>query len=157
MWDIWVLVVGNWRKTKSIIARSTATSALLAASILTACAGPQTGPLQEGNASRRFDGNTNIATRAEAIDIIIRAYPELSGFAARSLPPSAIETAPAPSGGWHVAFMQRGSGRLGILNARCFLVDGRGKVAAVGTLFVDPTGQIDEIDLRNCWSKRPAH
>ena len=61
----------------SEVARLTAITALVAAGILAGCTVHQTGRLQEGSASGRFDGNTNIATRAEAIDRIVRAHPEL--------------------------------------------------------------------------------
>lgn len=126
---------------------------LMTAGILNACAPSQNGPLQEGSFSGRFDGNTSIATRADAIAMVIRAHPELRGFGSRSLPPSAIETAPVPDGGWHVSFVQRGSGRPGILNARCFLVDGLGRVASVGTLSVELSRQVDRIDQTNCRGK----
>ena len=99
---------------------------LMTAWTLSACASSQIGRLQEGSFSGRFDGNSNIATRAEAIAMVILKHPELRDFSYGTLPPSSIETAPVPNGGWHVAFVQRGSGRPGILNARCFRVDGRG-------------------------------
>ena len=126
---------------------------LMTARTLSACASSQIGRLQEGSFSGRFDGNSNIATRAEAIAMVILKHPELRDFSYGTLPPTSIETAPVPNGGWHVAFVQRGSGRPGILDARCFRVDGRGKVSSVGTIFVRLHEQVNEINLSNCAGK----
>lgn len=125
---------------------------LIGAGISAACAPSQPGPLHEGSFSRQFDATT-FPGRADAIQLVIRAHPELRGFDSRSLPPSTIESAPILNGGWYVAFVQKGSGRPGILNARCFLVDRLGSVTSVGTIFVPLSEQVDEIDLSNCGRK----
>lgn len=59
-------------------------------------------------------------SKEEAISLIQRTYPELLGYPSDNLPPRLIKAEKADDG-WHVAFIQNGSG-VPIIRARCFLV-----------------------------------
>ena len=123
---------------------------LTAASLASACS-PLTKPrLQEGPLSDRFGGSSNIQTRAAAIERVLQVHPELRGFTSRALPPASIETKAAPLDGWFVGFLHRGSGRPGVIDAKCFIVDSSGRVSSAGEFAARPTSVAEQIDLSNC-------
>ena len=123
---------------------------LTAASLMSACTPVEKPLLQEGLFSDHFDGRSNIQTRAGAIERILQVHPELRDFTSRALPPASIETKAAPSDGWFVGFLHRGSGRPGVIDAKCFLVDSSGRVSSVGEFASPPTSVTEQIDLSSC-------
>ena len=91
----------------------------------------------------------SVFTEDRAIDAVIAQYPELAAYKTTSLPPSSIETKKGTDG-WSVAFVQRGSGMPGILEARCYRVRTDGTVAATGHYARNENIEVDTIKLEDC-------
>lgn len=104
----------------------------LAATLMSSCTNYPAPRLQEGPFSDRFAGRSPIRTASAAVDRVLQVHPDLRSFTSRALPPASIETRPAPDDGWQVGFLHLGSGRPGVIDARCFLVDSGGRVSSVG-------------------------
>lgn len=106
----------------------------------------RSGRLQEGSLTHHFDGSpqSDEAWIAEAV----RSHPELRGFRSGGLPPRTVEVH-RERGEVYVGFIEWGSGRPGIVDARCFRISG-GIVASSGE-FHTPIGQrVDRIELFHC-------
>ena len=118
--------------------------------LLLACAAkPPETRLQEGFYSHHFDGHSVAGSQTDAVAQVVRLYPELRRYRDGGLPPSTVQTAGSPGGGWYIAFVRWGSGRRGIIDARCFEVV-RGSVTPVGHLSVAPNRVVDRIGLATC-------
>lgn len=74
-----------------------------------------------------------------AIDLIKDQFPELKDYPSDKLPPRSIKTEKATDG-WHVAFVQEGSGRP-IISAKCYLIDDQKNIMSEKTY--DPSPQED--------------
>lgn len=92
---------------------------------------------------------TATLTRDEATNAVIALHSELAAYKTTSLPPSFIETKEAPVG-WYVAFIQRGSGLPGILNAQCYHVKNEQEVTATGQYTRHDNVEADTIALEDC-------
>jgi hypothetical protein len=88
-------------------------------------------------------------TKDQAIDAVIAQHPELAAYKTTSLPPSSIETKPQIDG-WSVAFVQRGSGVPGILQAQCYYVSVDGTVAATGQYTRHDNIEADTVAIEDC-------
>lgn len=96
-----------------------------------------------------FSKNRASLTQEDAIHSVIELYPDLAAYQTISLPPSSIEAKQTTSG-WSVGFIQRGSGVVGILNAKCYQVSDTGNVVLIGT-YLGQGGQIaQQIELETC-------
>jgi hypothetical protein len=91
---------------------------------------------------------TEISER-EAIDFAVGTYPELQGYETTSLPPSAIETKKGPEG-WYLAFVRRGSGLPGIIDAKCYYVRNSKEITLQGTYTRDENSVTDTINVETC-------
>jgi hypothetical protein len=89
-------------------------------------------------------------TQEDAIDAVIAQHPELAAYKTTSLPPSSIETKKQIDG-WSVAFVQRGSGVPGILQAQCYHVNIDGTmVQATGQYARHDNIEATTVALENC-------
>lgn len=88
-------------------------------------------------------------TRDEATSAVIALHPELASYKTTSLPPSFIEAKEAPNG-WYIAFIQRGSGLPGILNAQCYHVNSTQEVTATGQYTRHDNVEADMVALEDC-------
>ncbi len=88
-------------------------------------------------------------TEDEAIAAIVAIHPELEAYKTTSLPPSSIETK-SQLDGWSVAFVQRGSGVPGILQAQCYHVKKEGSVVATGQYTRHDNIEADIIKIEDC-------
>ncbi|MEK7601595.1 MAG: hypothetical protein AAB480_03645 [Patescibacteria group bacterium] len=90
-----------------------------------------------------------VLSQDDAANAVIAEFPALAAYRTTSLPPSSIEGKRAPDG-WYLAFIQRGSGVPGILNAHCFYVTNDKKVTATGQ-YIRPGDAITEnVDFETC-------
>lgn len=71
-----------------------------------------------------------VVSETAAIEILQNKFPEFDGYPGSALPPKSIKTERA-SNGWHVAFIQEGSGRP-IISATCFFVGDDRNIVKVG-------------------------
>jgi hypothetical protein len=88
-------------------------------------------------------------TKDQAIDAVIAQHPELAAYKTTSLPPSAIETKPQVDG-WSIAFVQRGSGIPGILQAHCYHVGTDSAIVATGKYVRMDNVEADTIVVEDC-------
>ena len=86
--------------------------------------------------------------RDKAIDILKTEYPEFNDYPSDTLPPKDI-AAEQGADGWHVAFMQLGSGRP-MLSAKCFLVKNDGSIIKTGEFNPGMDSNVFEISPRTC-------
>lgn len=77
-----------------------------------------------------INNNSTDLTESEAISLLKATYPEFKNYPNDNLPPQSIQTKQA-SNGWHVAFVQEGSGRP-ILEAKCFQVKEDKTITLIG-------------------------
>lgn len=101
---------------------------------------------------------TIILAREEAIDTIIRAYPELAAYKIISLPPSFIEAKRADAG-WDVGFLELGSGVPGVLSAKCYHVTDAKAVVVIGAYAQLNDKAAERILLTTCepvFAEQPA-
>lgn len=91
-------------------------------------------------------------TQDQAIDAVIAQHPELEAYKTNSLPPSSIETK-VQTDGWSIAFIQRGSGLPGILQAQCYHVSVSGNVVATGQYPQGDNSGADTIRIEDCSSE----
>ena len=94
-------------------------------------------------------GKKEIANSSEAINLIKNQNPELKDFPSGDLPPKRIETAETENG-WQVGFYTEGSGRPGILRAKCYEVTRSGTVKMTGEFSAGPNEGASTIDLSSC-------
>lgn len=77
-------------------------------------------------------GRFGLIEQGEAIRIVQAACPDLLAYPSDGLPPRSIR-AERSANGWHLAFIQEGSG-LPILSARCYLVTDDRAIIATGRI-----------------------
>jgi hypothetical protein len=127
-----------------------ALAALSATAALSACLGPRPQHrLQEGRFSHHFDGEAKLSRR-DAIARVVAVHPELRGVSANALPPGSIEAAPGPDYSWYVGFLRWGSGRPGVLQGRCFVVDETGRVSGRGHFNARAGQTVEHLNLADC-------
>ena len=91
------------------------------------------------------------AGAAAAIDAVLSQNPELADRLNGSLPPTTLEAERSEAGGWHVAVLNWGSGRPGILSAECFTVSAAGEVRRTGQFRNRELGsEVRRIDVATC-------
>lgn len=93
------------------------------------------------------NANENRLTESEAISVLKTAYPEFRDYPNDNLPPQSIRTEKGANG-WHVAFVQEGSGRP-IIHASCFFVKNDKSIRQVGNFSPVSMGDID-FSLKTC-------
>lgn len=97
-----------------------------------------------------FGSSDATLAQGEAEDAVMLEYPAFAAYRTTSLPPSSIEGKQTQEGGWNLAFIQRGSGVLGILNAHCFYVTNDKKVTATGEYIRPGDAYTEEVDMTTC-------
>ena len=69
---------------------------------------------------------TKIESRDDAINYLKQKYPDLKQYPSDTLPPRSIESENSSSG-WHIAFIQNGSG-VPYISAKCYYVRSNGRI-----------------------------
>ena len=92
---------------------------------------------------------SKVLTQDAAANAVIAQYPNLGVYRTISLPPSFIE-GKYNENGWYIAFIQRGSGVPGILNASCFYVNDEKTVTALGQYVRSGNAVDTAIDFKTC-------
>ena len=87
----------------------------------------------------------------EAIETILMQYPELAVYQTINLPPSSIESTQSADG-WYVGFIRRGSGVLGILDAKCYFVNSTKTITSIGAYTQGNSDAVENINLETCES-----
>lgn len=88
-------------------------------------------------------------TQDVAEDAVVSQYPALATYRMASNPLSTTEGTQV-EGGWNIAFIQRGSGVPGVLNAHCFYVANDRKVTATGQYIRPGDAYAEEVDIATC-------
>lgn len=90
-----------------------------------------------------------VVSKDEASNLVIAQYPALAEYRTTSLPPSSIEGIETADG-WQLAFIQRGSGVPGILNAHCFAVTHDKQITALGQYIRPGDAFAENVDFATC-------
>lgn len=85
----------------------------------------------------------------EAIDLVVAQNPQLSQFQNINSPLATIE-AKQTLAGWYLAFITRGSGLPGILEAKCYGVDNNKIVTFNGEFKKESSAIVEGINLETC-------
>jgi len=83
----------------------------------------------------------------EAISAVKASYPEFKDYPSDNLPPRSIRAEKAANG-WHIAFVQEGSG-VPIIGAACFFVKGDKTVQYIGD-FKPSSWEDSDFSIRTC-------
>ena len=89
-------------------------------------------------------------TQEEAVSFIQGMWPEYESYPSENLPPKTIEAEMVENGDWKIAFITLGSGRPGILEAKCFNVTPSKEVTKIGELTVKTTEVVEKLNLATC-------
>jgi len=71
---------------------------------------------------------SKIVSESIAIEIVKNQFPEFKEYPSNQLPPKSIKTEKTNEG-WHIAFIQEGSGRP-IISANCFFIDNQKNIVS---------------------------
>jgi len=93
------------------------------------------------------NATSGMLSETRAIEMIKNGFPELKEYPSDNLPPRSIKTEKADNG-WHVAFVQEGSGRP-IIDARCFLVKNDSSITQRKYIAQDDT-LVGEFSAKEC-------
>ncbi len=93
--------------------------------------------------------SASIPKEEEALNIVLKEYPNLAKYQTTDLPPSSIESKQTPDG-WYFGFIQSGSGLPGILNAQCYFLNNNKNITLVGEYKKDITEKVESIVLETC-------
>ncbi|MFA6549954.1 MAG: hypothetical protein WCT36_01195 [Candidatus Gracilibacteria bacterium] len=85
-------------------------------------------------------------TESSAISILQTAYPEFNTYPNDNLPPQSIRTE-QDTNGWHIAFVQEGSG-VPIIGAKCYFVNNDESIQTIGE-FTPSTDDMD-FSIKTC-------
>jgi hypothetical protein len=97
-----------------------------------------------------FDfSSSTMLVQEDAVDAVIVEYPALDAYRSALNPLSTVEGKQVEDG-WNLAFIQRGSGVPGVLNAHCFYVTNDKKVTATGEYIRPGDAYTEEVDYSNC-------
>lgn len=93
-------------------------------------------------------------SESDAIETIKNQFPELKEYPSDKLAPKSIETQKTENG-WHVAFVQEGSG-VPIILARCYFIDNTKEITSTGVYSPKYSEYgINDISITNCRPKDP--
>ncbi len=94
--------------------------------------------------------NENL-TSEDAVALIKNINPDLADYPSDGLLPKRIAVR-AFADGWNVGFLKEGTGRVGILNARCFQVSNSKRITVIGA-YSAAQNPPNDIDLMTCTPK----
>jgi hypothetical protein len=96
-----------------------------------------------------FTSSNTLLTQTAAEDAVMTEFPSLAAYRTTTLPPSSI-TGKQAANGWYLAFIQRGSGVPGVLNAQCFFVTNEKAVTATGQYTRPGDAVTENVAVEDC-------
>lgn len=92
-------------------------------------------------------------TQNQAIALIQIMMPEFGDYPSDNLPPKRIFSELLPSGDWRIGFVSLGSGRPGVLAAKCFLVTTAREITSAGEFKAGANDNVENLNLATCKAK----